>query len=269
MPAHMPRDAASSYFVRTGEHTFLPTHRTSGAWRETEQHFAPIGGLLAHAIERYVAARGDDDLLMSRLSFDILGVVALEEMDIRVSTIRAGRTVELIEATMTSGGRSVVAARAWRLATVDTEEVAGGAGDRLPSPDTLDRWAMDATWPGDFIRSIDVRPVRPSAPGRGTAWISTDIDLVADEPCSDLARYVGLVDTANGIAVRRSPSEWMFPNVDLAIHLHRQPRGAWVGLDTTVTFGATGQGLTSTVLHDEGGPVGRAEQTLTVRPMAG
>jgi hypothetical protein len=75
------------------------------------------------------------------------------------------------------------------------------------------------------------------------------------------------VDTANGIAVRRSPREWMFPNVDLTIHLHRQPTGDWVGLDTTVIFGTGGHGLTSTVLHDVLGPVGQASQTLTVRPL--
>lgn len=76
------------------------------------------------------------------------------------------------------------------------------------------------------------------------------------------------MDTANGIAVRRSPREWMFPNVDLTIHLHRQPTGDWVGLDTTVIFGAGGHGLTSTVLHDVLGPVGQASQTLTVRPLS-
>jgi hypothetical protein len=59
----------------------------------------------------------------------------------------------------------------------------------------------------------------------------------------------------------------MFPNVDLGIHLHRQPAGRWTGLDTTVTFGPTGQGVTSTVLHDVAGPVGHAQQILTVRPL--
>lgn len=79
------------------------------------------------------------------------------------------------------------------------------------------------------------------------------------------------MDTANGIAVRQPPTEWMFPDVDLTVHLHlhRQPRGAWTGLDTTVTFGPSGQGLTSTVLHDVHGPVGRAQQILTVRPQPG
>ena len=59
----------------------------------------------------------------------------------------------------------------------------------------------------------------------------------------------------------------MFPNVDLTIHLFRQPVRGWVGFDTRVTMGPTGLGLTSTTLHDVEGPVGRAEQLLTVREM--
>jgi hypothetical protein len=79
--------------------------------------------------------------------------------------------------------------------------------------------------------------------------------------------FIALVDTANGIAVRHSPQDWMFPNVDLTVHLHRQPTGSWVGLDTTVIFGPAGHGMTSTVLHDILGPVGQATQTLTLRPL--
>jgi hypothetical protein len=126
---------------------------------------------------------------------------------------------------------------------------------------------MTSVWPGGYIASLDVRPLAPPAPGRTTAWISTRVGLVAGEPSSTLASYLALVDTANGIAVRQPPTAWMYPNVDLTVHLHRQPEGHWTGLDTTVTFGPTGQGLTSTVLHDLNGPVGHAQQILTVRPM--
>ena len=80
-----------------------------------------------------------------------------------------------------------------------------------------------------------------------------------------MARLLGLVDTANGVAVRQHPGEWMFPNVDLTVHLFRTPTHGWLGLDTEVTFGETGLGLTSTDLYDEHGPIGRAEQILTVR----
>lgn len=261
--------ATDSYFIRTGEQTFQPTHWTSGAWRETEQHFSPIGGLLVHAVERFVAARGDDDLVTARIHFDILGVVTLDEMRVEVRTIRPGRTVELVEATVESAGRTAAVARVWRLAAGDTAEVAGGGPDRLPAPDTIEPWPMDETWPGDYIRSLDVRAVRAPQPGRGTVWLRSGVALVAEEPISDVARYVMLLDTANGIAVRQSPREWMFPNLDLSIHLYRQPRAGWVGLDTEVVFGATGQGLTSSVLHDADGPVGRAEQTLTIRQLHG
>ncbi|GAA3773330.1 hypothetical protein GCM10022403_005560 [Streptomyces coacervatus] len=128
---------------------------------------------------------------------------------------------------------------------------------------------MSDVWPGGYIASVDVRPVAPPRPGRTAAWISTPLDLVAGVPVSPLASYLALVDTANGIAVLQPPTAWMFPNVDLTVHLHRQPRGDWTGLDTTVAFGPSGQGLTSTVLRDVDGPVGHAQQILTVRPLSG
>ena len=138
-----------------------------------------------------------------------------------------------------------------------------------PSPTAASStpWSMTDTWPGGFVASLEMQAVAPPVPGRGSAWLRTDIALVAGEPCSPHASFIALVDTANGVAVRTAPTEWMFPNLDLTIHLHRQPTGTWVGLDTSVTFGPAGHGLTSSVLHDELGPIGRAEQILTVRPL--
>ncbi|MGW0904430.1 thioesterase family protein [Streptomyces sp. NPDC002853] len=256
-----------SYYEPIDEHRYKPTVHAGGAWDTDEQHFSPLGGLTVHAIDRYLAARPDSGLVMSRISFDILGRLALDECEIRVETIRPGRTIELVEAVVLMADRPVVRARAWLLASGDTSSVAGGGADKLTSPEALESWPMASLWPGGYIASVDVRPVAPPQPGRTTAWISTPLDLVAGQTASPLASYVALVDTANGIAVRRPPTEWMFPNVDLTVHLHRQPEGGWTGLDTTVTFGPTGQGITSTVLHDIHGPVGHAQQILTVRPL--
>lgn len=55
----------------------------------------------------------------------------------------------------------------------------------------------------------------------------------------------------------------------MTLHFHRRPEGHWTGLDTTVSFGPAGHGLTSAVLHDAAGPVGHAQQILTVRPLEG
>lgn len=261
--------AADSYYERIDEHHYKPTAHAGGAWDPDEQHFSPLGGLIVHAVDRHLAAHPRDGLVLARISFDILGRLALEECEIRVETIRPGRTIELLEAVVLIGGRPVVRARAWLLATVDTEAVAGADAEVLPSPATLATWPLHEVWPGGYIGSVDIRPVGTPRAGRTTAWVSTPLALVGGEPTSPTASFVALVDTANGIAVRAEPTEWMFPNVDLTIHLHRQPEAGWTGLDTTVTFGRTGQGVTSTVLHDVHGPVGHAEQMLTVRPIPG
>lgn len=254
----------NAYFVRTGDDRFMPTEHVSGAWNTSEQHFSPLGGLLTHAIESHTADRG---LQLSRIGFDILGTLAMEECRIEVNTIRPGRTIELVEAVVHIQNRAAVRARAWSLVAGETGVVEGGGAEPLPDPEGLERKPLSETWPGGYIASLDARPVVAPVPGRGTAWISTDVDLVAGEKVGPVASFVKLVDTANGVGVRESPLEWMFPNVDLTVHLFRQPEGGWVGLDTTVAFGPTGLGLTSSALHDLRGQVGRAEQSLTVRPL--
>ncbi|GAB3476490.1 thioesterase family protein [Nocardiopsis coralliicola] len=262
---------AGSYYEpaghRSGALRYRPTPHAGGAWDPGELHFSPLGGLLVHAVDRHTADR--PGLVPARISFDILGRLALEECTIRVATLRPGRTIELVEATAEIGGRTAVRARAWMLARGDTAAVAGGAAAPLPHPETLAARPLTDVWPGGYIASLQVCPVGEPLPGRTATWVTTPLDLVAGEEVSATAAFVALVDTANGVAVRESPKEWMFPNVDLTVHLHRPPRAGWTGLDTTVVFGPDGQGLTSSVLHDTAGPVGQAQQILTVRPMPG
>ncbi|GGF31150.1 thioesterase family protein [Subtercola lobariae] len=260
----------TAYFERQDEHRYRPTDEAGGAWNPGEVHFSPLGGLIVHAIDRHRAAEHPADVdtkQLARISFDIFGFLASDDCTISVETIRPGRTIELVEATVTIGGRPAVLARAWFIGTVDTTSVAGGEPAPLPSPEAISSWPLAETWSGGYVASLDVRPIEPPRPGRTVAWLGTSTELVAGETVSAHASFIALVDTANGIAVREAITEWMFPNVDLTIHLYRQPAGPWVGLDTTVTFGAAGHGLTSTVLHDTHGAVGRAEQILTVRPL--
>jgi hypothetical protein len=256
----------SAFFERLDGDRYRPTVHAGGAWNASEIHFSPLGGLIVHAIDLHRAAAPGDTKQLGRISFDILGFLAAEDCLIRVETIRPGRTIELVEASVTIGARTAVLARAWFIDVVDTASVAGGAPETIPGPDTLRRWPMNDTWPGGYIDSIEVRPLRPPVPGRATAWLGTGTELVSGENASAHASFIALVDTANGIAVRQPPTSWLYPNLDLTIHLFRQPVGSWVGLDTTVTFGPAGHGLTSSVLHDTTGPVGRAEQILTIRP---
>ncbi|KQR50742.1 thioesterase [Leifsonia sp. Leaf336] len=254
-----------AYFVPLGGGRYAPTRHAGGAWADDEMHFSPLGGLITHEILRFAANPDGPALQLARISFDILGFLALDEVEVAVATIRPGRTIELVEATVVIHGRTAVRARAWLLSAFDTAEVAGGAPASLPAPESALPWSMTDDWIGGYVASLDSRAVRPPQAGRGIAWLSSKCTLVEGEEIDPVAAWITLVDTANGVAVREHPTRWMFPNVDLTIHLHRAPGGGWLGLDTEVVFGATGLGVTRSVLHDRDGAVGFAEQALTVR----
>jgi hypothetical protein len=252
------------YFERTGDTGWTPTVHVGGAWDVAEQHVGPALGLLSHLVETDRDRRRDDGLVLARLSYDILGTLPMDEVAVTVDVRRPGRTIELVEAVMSHAGRPGVVLRAWLLHPGDTAAVAGSDLPRIPGPDEMAPWDPTTVWPGGFIDSVELRR-HQDRPGRGAYWVRTGVPLV-DEPTSPTARAAGLLDIANGMTVRADPGEVAFPNLDLTAHLFRAPCGDWLGFDTTVSFGAGGLGLTSTVLHDEAGPLGTVAQTLTVRP---
>jgi hypothetical protein len=255
----------SAYFERVDSSAFRATSHVGGAWTTHEQHIAPALGLLVHTVERDRDARRADALGIGRLSFDILGTIPVDVVDTEVRVLRPGRTVELVEATLSHAGRPAVLARAWLLRPADTAHLAGTVLPRIPPPDEVPRWDAATVWPGGFIASVEVRRRQLEA-GRAAFWVRTPVPLIAGEAVSGLASTGGLFDIANGMTVRVSPEEVAFPNLDLTAHLFRQPGGDWVGFDTTVSFGSDGLGLTSSVLHDVRGPFGTMSQILTIRP---
>ncbi|WP_408898568.1 thioesterase family protein [Nocardioides sp. R1-1] len=254
-----------AYWHRTAPHTFAPTEHVGGAWDLATQHIAPALGVLAHEVERDRDRRRSDGLVVSRLSYDILGTVPIEPVDVSVEVLRPGRTIELVQATASYGGRAVVLLRAWLTEPYDTAALAGTDLPSLPGPDEMEPWDMAGLWRGGFIASLEVRR-KELGPGRSMVWVRTPHSLVDDEPVSRLAAVAGLVDVTNGIAVRADPARVAFPNLDLTAHFLRAPAGGWLGLDTTQSYGAGGVGVTSSAMHDEHGPVGTVAQTLTVRP---
>ncbi|HVK27039.1 MAG TPA: thioesterase family protein [Nocardioides sp.] len=254
-----------AYWHRTAPHTFTPTEHVGGAWDLATQHIAPALGVLAHEVEADRDRRREDGLVVSRLSYDILGTVPIAPIDIAVEVLRPGRTIELVQATASYGGRAVVVLRAWLAEPYDTTPLAGTDLPSIPPADEMEPWDMAGLWPGGFIASIEVRR-KELGPGRSMVWVRTPHALVADEPVSRLAAVAGLVDVTNGIAVRADPGKVAFPNLDLTAHFLHAPAEGWLGLDTTQSYGPGGIGVTSSKMHDENGPLGTIAQTLTVRP---
>ncbi|MHA3058839.1 thioesterase family protein [Acinetobacter sp. ANC 4641] len=246
---------------------YCSTIHAQGAWNSHEQHMAPATGILCAELEQFFPR---ENMRIGRISLDIFGLIAAGEFVIQTQVIRAGKTIELIEAQMQAQGKTCIVARAWRMQTIDTHAIAGLEDDSISLPEHSLPEERLKLWPGGFIESVEVRThASLTRAGKGIVWLNTHIDMVQDQPTSDFVHLMGLVDTANGIVPRQKEQfTWSFANLDLQIHLHRLPHGRWLGLETVQQYGEDGIGLTSSILHDEQGPFGRSEQILTLRPMA-
>lgn len=225
---------------------------------------AAVGGLLVHAIERHDPR---PDLQIARVCYDILGIIPAVDGEVRVTTVRPGRTIELLQADYVMDGRTAVVARAWRLRRSDSADVAVANEPGIPDVADVPVWTGMQRWPGGYIDSLEFHLVPGSRPGRGQAWLRSGVPLVAGEDVSPLARLMALADTANGIAPVLTSPDWMYPNTDLTLHVFREPEGEWLGLDIHASIGPTGVGATSAVMHDLHGPFGRSEQIVTVRQL--
>lgn len=250
-----------AFYVRAGERSFVSTLHAQGAWQPGEQHLAPASGLVLAEIER----RLPSDKLVSRASFDVLGVIHSGEFTVDVEVVRPGKTIELVEANMRHGDVTSIRARVWRLVVSDTASVQGVEWAPMPPPGAMRPLAFSSIWEGGYIDSLEARQDADARPGRGRSWLRTRCPLVEGEHDPPVAGFLKLVDTANGLVVRERPGSVFFANVDLTVHFLREPQAGWVGLDTRVNFGPTGLGETFSILSDIHGPVGTAAQSLTVR----
>lgn len=252
------------YFDRVSATAFRPTEHVSGGWNTAEQHIAPPMGLLAHVVEKDRDARRDDDLRLARLSYDILGTLPMDVVDVEVRVVRPGRTIELVEATLSHAGRAGLVLRAWLLDRRDTHEVAASELDPIPPAEQMPEYDPSAVWPGGYIASARTHR-QELRPGRAAYWVQSDVELL-DEPTGPIAQAARIFDIANGMTPRFTPEEVAYPNLDLTAHLFRDPVGPALGFDTRVSTGPDGAGLTHSVIHDIAGPVGTVDQIQTVRP---
>ncbi|MFC3495645.1 acyl-CoA thioesterase domain-containing protein [Glycomyces rhizosphaerae] len=126
--------SSDAYFERESEDRFRPTPQVGGGWNPAEQHISPAIGLLAHAIETEHDRRRGHRLQLSRLSCDILGTLPLETVEVDVTVVRPGRTIELVEARLIQAGRTAVLARAWLAQHFDTASLNATPLPRIPPP---------------------------------------------------------------------------------------------------------------------------------------
>ncbi|MBO0775931.1 MAG: thioesterase family protein [Actinobacteria bacterium] len=255
---------ADSFYVPVGENTWLATVHTTGPWDARAQHGGPPSALLGRAMQR-CAAR--DDMIIARVTCEILGAIPVGELTVRAQVARPGRSVELLEAVASAGGREVVRARAWRVLRSSSEPVPPRAAPAPPLPASP---VSDPPggWVGGYLSAVEWRPARGNfgVPGPATVWARLRYPLVAGEETSPLERVLAIADSGNGASGELDIAHWHFINPELTVHLHREPAGEWICLDAQTAISPGGAGLATSVLSDLDGPVGAGAQSLLIAP---
>ena len=256
--------ADTAFYLPLGDDRWTSTVHTTGPWDAASQHGGPPAALLGRAIER-CAPR--EDLLVARLTVEILGPVPVGEVAVRSRVLRPGRSVELIEAVLTAAGRDVARAAAWRVKRTEQQGVASRQ-EPAPSMPVESASLPGGGWVDGYLSAVEWRFAvgKFDTPGPATVWTRLRHPLVPDEEPSPLQRVLAVADSGNGLSSELDLTVWHFINPELTVHLHREPVGEWVCLDASTTISPGGAGLATSVLSDQQGPVAVGAQALLVAP---
>jgi hypothetical protein len=260
---------AAVYFSQ--DEGLVATELSRGPWDPGAQHGGAPAAILMREFERLPAG---EDLVLARVTYELLRPVPLGELFVDAQVTRGGRRVQLLEGTIRGpDGIEIVRARALQVHRADPS---AGATPSAPPPPGPDRGREHE--PGGDGFSPPHRPMfTPDAieirfvegifgHGPATAWFRLRVPLVAGEEPTPLQRLAAAGDFGNGISAELSWDEYAFINPDLTLYLERAPQGEWIALQSQTVIAEGGVGLSESVIYDLQGRVGRAVQALFVAP---
>jgi hypothetical protein len=253
----------------SGGEWFVPTDYARGPWDPDACHGGPPTALLTRALERALP-----DFRLARLTVDLARPVPMAGFAVATEIVKAGRATGTTRATIVdadgapravaTGTHIMTSPVALFPAALDNSGFeTPRLADAEPGAFPIARLLHDQP---AFSRAVEVRYARgEGSVGATTVWMRT-IALLADEEPSPFQRICPLADCGNAFSRHAEPGQVQFINTDLTIALHRDPVGDWLGSRVVSHWQPTGVGLADALLFDDDGPVGRALQTLLLRP---
>lgn len=245
---------------------YFATELTRGPWDPGAQHAGPPAALLGRAIERLPEA---DEFQVGRVTCEILGSVPIAPMFVSARVVRPGRRVQLVEAELSDGERTLMRAGAWRIRTAPVEIPPEAMAAAAPPPGPEQGGEVEFFPTGQelgYHTAMEVRFLEGGfvEPGPAVVWLRMRQPLVAGEQPSPLQRVLVAADVGNGVSASLDYRRYLFINVDLTVHLERMPAGEWICVDATTLPQPNGVGTAESVLSDGDGRIGRALQTLLI-----
>lgn len=256
-----------AFYAAEGEGVFASSELTRGPWDAGSQHAGPPAALIGGELERMPAPDGAA-MRIARVTYEILRPVPIAPLRVETTVERDGRRVQMLGASLYAGDEEVIRARAWRIRTarVDVPPALAGEGPgHLPRDGTPGRFFETGSDVG-YHTAVEYRFVEGDFVELGPAvvWMRTRVPVVSGREITPLQRVLVVADSGNGVSATLDWSRFLFVNVDLTVHLQREPAGEWVCLDAVTRPEPDGIGLADTFLCDERGPLGRAAQSLLV-----
>lgn len=249
---------------------FDSTDLTRGPWDPAHQHAGPPIALAAQALVKAAQALGMGHV--ARLTASLWRPIPIAALELETATDYAGRNVAHLSARLVSGGRELArfAAVAQRETSVQVPEaLAGHPPPQAPatpeaSPATEFPHRTGVTGYHDLVEMRTASGVLCRGPC--AIWFRLRHAIVDGETASPLGRVAVAADSGNGISAVLDFGRYTFVNSDLTISLLRPAQGEWVCIDARTFIGPAGGGLAEARIFDVSGLVGRATQTLLVRP---
>ncbi len=258
-------------FVPQPDGSFLPTEFSRSTWGADLVHGGPPAGLLARAIERDFLADGWHP---ARLTVDLFRPVPRVPLSVVTRSVRSGRRIHAVEASIVVDGSEVTRATAVLLKEAEQPYELPGEGGAAPtgaSPmaaTAVGPLGNPSSWPG-FASTVEMAWTdgdMQTRNGRRAGWMRVPIPLIADEETSPFVHAALLSDFGNALGNVSLGGGVGFINVDITLYLTRLPVGGWLHLASSALPQPSGIGLVETQLADEVGSFGRIVQATLANP---
>lgn len=253
----------------------VPGPLTKGPWYEGTLHGSAMLAAVARSADRHPS---EVPRQVVRLTVDMVRAASMGPLKVESSTVRAGRSTDLVEVVLHDDQGPCVRATALRMRLAElaiagvTDGWGPGSHPEPPAgaPDAAGIFAHPGAEEPAFHHAIDVH----LDVDRATMWFRLAVPVVEGEETASSVAVAAVADWTYAtpqllqVAAGHMPpeDEVMFAiNADTTINTFRPRSGEWIGLRSVAHFGSHGAGTSRGDLFDERGPLGSCTQSILVR----
>lgn len=257
---------SESVFYTLDTNLLMPSELARGPWDSGYAHGGAPAGLAVALVERELKA---DLWITCRLSLDFYRPVRLRPLSYSIER-RQGSPIAHHWITLREGNQGILTAHivSMRREPIELPEARPDT-PVVEDPEVLPDLRvedMPSVQKSFYYTAMEAKSV-PSdhLDGDRRGWFRLLYPMLDSDVLSPTVRAAATADFGSGFSFPLSFRQYLFPNIDMTMSLHREPAGEWIGMSSRTLLGPDGAGVTHSTLLDLQGAFGIAVQTLRVR----